>query len=65
MYRMWGEGMNSKSFDKLLKIVHKHKDDKQFQGINMKKAKIRLTDDFEALIKQYHLSVVGDYILFR
>jgi len=55
----------SKSFDKLLKIVHKHKDDKQFAGINMKTAKIRRTADVEALIKEYNLSVVGNYIKFR
>ena len=57
--------MSTKSFNKLLKIVHKHSNDAQFTGINMRTAKITLTKDVQQLIDKYNMSVVGDYIRFR
>lgn len=60
-----GGRMSTKSFNKLLKIVHKHSNDAQFTGINMRTAKITLTKDVQQLIDKYNMSVVGDYIRFR
>ena len=54
----------SASFQKLLKIVHKHKDDVNFTGINMRIAKIRLTSDVIALCNEYKFTIRGEHILF-
>jgi hypothetical protein len=55
----------SKSLNKFLKLIEKHKHSSDFNAINLKKSKIALTADVLALIKQYHLIQKGNFVYFK
>lgn len=55
----------SKSFEKFLNLIEKHKQSKDFKAINLKKSKIALTGDVLAIINKYNMKLRGNFVYFK